>query len=123
MKLFLNRLTYKFYNFYKNLDHDSDDSFYFSAFAISFIAVFYLIFFVGLINFYLNITLVPINGFTLSILAIVLIAVLVVIFYKKKSIILKNIQLSQPKFQKMDIAVWLFTICGFISAFVGVIIL
>ena len=119
VKYFFKRLFFKYYKFYSNLDSDDFMRYYYSAFALSLIVSFFLLAFCGFLYKMFNVKFISTSGTSLSIFFFIIAIIGLVLFYRNKNDILKSIDSMNSKFEKIDIFIWLFTILGFISLFIG----
>mgnify|MGYP000087986643 CR=1 FL=1 len=119
VKYLFKRLFFKYYKFYSNLDSDDFMRYYYSAFALSLIVSFFLFAFCGFLNKMFNVKFISTSGTSLSIFFFIIVITGLVLFYRNKTDILKSIDSMNNKFEKFDILIWLFTIFGFISLFIG----
>ena len=119
MKYFFERLFFKYYQFYSGIESDDFMKYYYSAFALSLIFAFYLLALLGILYKTCGIKLFILNGASMSILFFSIVIIGVVFFYKNRVNLMRSIESMDNQFEKRDIIVWVFTLVGFISLFVG----
>lgn len=119
----INRIFFRFYQFYSRIEQDKVMVYYFSAFAISFLLAFYILLIIALFYKLTTIKLIKISGFSLTVLFAVIICISLFFFYRNKKILLENIKDMKPIVIYEDILVWAFTIFSIVSLFIGGMIL
>ena len=122
MKL-INRIFFRLHQFYSKIEEDKGMVFYFSAFAFSFLMAFYILFLIALLYLITGVKPIIISGWSLTILFFTVIGISLFFLYKKKTLLLKNIQSLKSGYVFEDVIVGAFIIFGIIALFVGGIIL
>jgi hypothetical protein len=117
-----NRIFYRFYRFYANIEDDKVMVFYFTSFAISFINFFYLYLFLGLLNEYCLSDQINISWIHFTVAGFTFIIPQIILFFKNKRYLSEMINQIEGGYKFYDLLVLIYTTLGFVSLFLGAIL-